>query len=104
MFDCVIPTRLGRHGSAMGLHQRVIIRNAAYREDFGPLFEGCACHTCTHYSRAYLRHLFKADEHLGGTLLSIHNVYFLVHLMRDARQAILDGRYGDFLQARGLRD
>lgn len=102
MFDCVIPTRLGRHGSAMGLHERVIIRNSAHREDFSPLFEDCACYTCTHYTRAYLRHLFKAEEQLGGTLLSIHNIHFLVHLMRDARQAILAGRYGDFLSERGM--
>lgn len=102
MFDCVIPTRLGRHGNAIGLHKRIIIRNAAYREDFSPLFDDCNCHTCTHYTRAYLRHLFKAEEFLGGTLLSIHNTHFLVHLMRDARLAILDGRYGDFLKEKGL--
>lgn len=103
MFDCVIPTRLGRHGTAMGLHERVIIRNAANREDFGPLFADCSCYTCQNHSRAYLRHLFKAEEQLGGTLLSIHNIHFLVQLMRDARSAILAGRYGDYLQERGLQ-
>jgi queuine tRNA-ribosyltransferase len=97
MFDCVIPTRVGRHGQALGLHEKIIIRNAANREDFSPLFADCPCHTCTNYTRAYLRHLFKAEEHLGGTLLSIHNIFFLVDLMRQARKAILDGRYGDFL-------
>ncbi len=104
MFDCVMPTRVGRHGTAMGLHERVIIRNASNKEDFGPLFEGCACHTCQNYSRAYIRHLFKAEEHLGGTLLSIHNIYFLVNLMREARHAIIAGRYGDFLKENNLGD
>ena len=102
MFDCVMPTRVGRHGSAMGLQERVIVRNAVNKEDFGPLFEGCACHTCQNYSRAYIRHLFKAEEHLGGTLLSIHNIYFLVNLMREARQAIIAGCYGDFLEEKGV--
>lgn len=98
MFDCVMPTRLGRHGNAVSLHKRVIIRNSQYKQDFSPLFDDCECHTCQHYTRAYIRHLFKAGEHLGGTLLSVHNVYFLVHLMRRARQAILEGKYGDFLK------
>lgn len=102
MFDCVIPTRVGRHGKAMGLHQDVIIRNSANTRDFGPLYEDCACYTCKNYTRAYIRHLFKAGEHFGGTLLSIHNIHFLVHLMRDARQAILAGRYGDFLSEKQI--
>lgn len=97
MFDCVLPTRLGRHGQAMWLNDRVVLHNSKNREDFGPLFEDCNCHTCTHYTRAYIRHLFKAEEHLSGTLVSIHNVHFLVDLMRQARRAILEGRYGDFL-------
>ena len=97
MFDCVIPTRVGRHGKAMGLHKDVIIRNSANTRDFGPLYDDCSCYTCTNYTRAYIRHLFKAGEHFGGTLLSIHNIHFLVHLMRDARKAILAGKYGDFL-------
>jgi queuine tRNA-ribosyltransferase len=102
MFDCVIPTRLGRHGQAMWLNDRVVLHNARNREDFSPLFADCRCHTCQHYTRAYIRHLFKAEEQLAGTLVSLHNIHFLVHLMRDARQAILAGCYGDFLQARGL--
>lgn len=102
MFDCVIPTRLGRHGQAMGLHDRVIITHSKNREDFGPLFENCSCHTCQNYSRAYIRHLYKADEQLSGTLLSIHNIHFLVNLMREARTAILEGRYGDHLDTLGI--
>ncbi|HEY9843339.1 MAG TPA: tRNA guanosine(34) transglycosylase Tgt [Candidatus Obscuribacterales bacterium] len=102
MFDCVMPTRLGRHGQAMWLKDRVILANSSNREHFGPLFEDCACHTCTHYTRAYIRHLFKAGEQLAGTLVSIHNIHFLVDLMRQARTAILAGRYGDFLNERGI--
>ena len=102
MFDCVMPTRLGRHGQAMWLNDRVILNNSKNREDFGPLFEDCKCHTCRLYSRAYIRHLFKAGEQLAGTLVSIHNIHFLVDLMRQARQAILDGSYGDFLSERGI--
>lgn len=102
MFDCVIPTRLGRHGTAMHLHHRVIVQNAAYKEDFTPLFENCTCYTCQNFTKAYIRHLFKAKEQLSGTLISIHNIHFLVTLMKQARQAILDGRYGDFLVEMGL--
>lgn len=102
MFDCVIPTRLGRHGQAMWLNDRVVLHNAKNREDFSPLFADCDCYTCQNYTKAYIRHLFKAEEQLAGTLVSIHNIHFLVHLMRDARQAILNGHYGDFLTERGL--
>jgi queuine tRNA-ribosyltransferase len=102
MFDCVIPTRLGRHGQAMWLNDRVVLQNAKNREDFSPLFADCKCYTCKNYTKAYIRHLFKAEEQLAGTLVSIHNIHFLVHLMRDARQAILAGTYGDFLAERGL--
>ena len=102
MFDCVIPTRLGRHGQAMWLNDRVVLGNSKNREHFGPLFEDCACHTCRNYTRAYIRHLFKAEEQLAGTLVSIHNIHFLVDLMRQARRAIFAGSYGDFLTERGI--
>lgn len=102
MFDCVIPTRLGRHGQAMWLKDRVVLNNQINREHFGPLFEDCRCHTCQNYTRAYIRHLFKAGEYLAGTLVSIHNIHFLVDLMRQARRAILEGRYGDFLSEKGM--
>lgn len=102
MFDCVIPTRLGRHGQAMWLHDRVVLHHARNREDFSPLFAQCGCFTCKNYTKAYIRHLFKAEEQLAGTLVSIHNIHFLVHLMREARQAILAGSYGDFLRERGV--
>jgi len=92
IFDCVLPTRLARHSSAMIPHGRLNLVNAQYSRDPGPLLPGCQCYTCTHFSRAYLRHLVKAKEILGHVLLTLHNVHFLLTLMRDFRQAILDGR------------
>ena len=89
MFDCVIPTRLARHGQVfMQNHERVNIRRNEFREDLAPLLEGCDCYTCQHYSRAYLRHLFVAKEILATTLLSIHNVRYLVRLVDEIRAGI----------------
>ncbi|MCL5039124.1 MAG: tRNA guanosine(34) transglycosylase Tgt, partial [Firmicutes bacterium] len=82
MFDCVLPTRLARHGSALVPWGRLNLRNLQYARDFRPLDQACSCYTCRHYSRAYLRHLVKADELLAHRLLSIHNVYYLVRLTR----------------------
>lgn len=92
-FDCVAPTRLGRNGALYTARGRMNITNAAYARDLGPIEEGCGCYTCAHFTRAYLAHLFRADEMLAGTLASIHNLYFLIHLVGRLRQALLDGRF-----------
>lgn len=96
MFDCVLPTRIARHGTAMTTHGRMIIKNKEYERDFTPLDPDCDCYTCRHYSRAYLRHLFKADEMLGYRLMSIHNVSYLVKLTANIRKAIAEDRFLEF--------
>jgi len=93
LFDCVAPTRNGRNGSAYTPDGPLNIRNAAHRQDAGPLDPTCDCETCHTYSRGYLRHLFLAEELLGLRLLSLHNVRFLVRLMHQARERILDGTF-----------
>lgn len=93
LFDCVAPTRMGRNGAAFTTDGRLNIRRAALRDDPRPLDATCGCATCRRFSRAYLRHLFLADEMLGMRLLSLHNVHFLVALMRDARTAIRAGTF-----------
>jgi len=98
MFDCVIPTRYGRNGTAFTSSGKIIIRNAAYTEDFRPLDSQCGCYTCQNFSRAYLRHLFNAKEMLGLVLLSLHNVYFFLDLMRQIRQAIREDKLSQFKQ------
>ena len=94
LFDCVAPTRMGRNGAALTRDGRINLRNARFRDDPGPLDEGCDCAACARFSRAYVRHLVMADEMLGLRLLSLHNVHFLVALMRDARRALGDGTFG----------
>ncbi|WP_135555022.1 tRNA guanosine(34) transglycosylase Tgt [Paenibacillus cymbidii] len=96
MFDCVLPTRIARNGTVMTGTGRLVVRNAKYAEDFGPLDPACTCYTCRHYSRAYIRHLIKADETFGIRLTSIHNLHFLLELMRGVRQAIREDRLLDF--------
>ncbi len=96
MFDCVLPTRIARHGALMTSKGRVNIRKAEYAEDFTPLDPECDCYTCKNYTKAYLRHLYVCDETFGKRLLSIHNVRFLIHLMEEARKAIKEDRFGDF--------
>jgi queuine tRNA-ribosyltransferase len=98
MFDCVIPTRYGRNGTAFTSFGKIIIRNAAYTEDFRPLDPKCGCYVCQNFSRAYLRHLFNAKEMLGLVLLSLHNVYFFLELMRRIRQAIKEDKFSQFKQ------
>lgn len=93
LFDCVAPTRMGRNGTAFTSVGRVNVRNADLRRDARPLDPACTCATCSRFSRGYLRHLFVSDEVLGLRLLSLHNVHFLVSLMRQARQSILDGSF-----------
>jgi queuine tRNA-ribosyltransferase len=93
LFDCVAPTRMGRNGTAFTSDGRVNVRRSELRNDPRPLDATCECSTCTRFSRAYLRHLFVAEEILGLRLLSLHNVHFLVALMRRARAAIADGSF-----------
>ena len=99
MFDCVLPTRTARMGTAFSSTGRMNMRNAKFTEDFGPLDAQCSCPVCQKYSRAYIRHLVKMNEILGGILLSIHNLHFLLDLMRRAREAIEAGEYKQFLDA-----
>ena len=96
MFDCVLPTRTARMGTAFSSTGRMNMRNAKYTRDFTPLDHNCTCPTCQNYTRAYLRHLVKQNEMLGAILLSVHNLHFLLDLMRRARQAVLAGEYEQF--------
>ncbi|PLT30877.1 tRNA guanosine(34) transglycosylase Tgt [Peribacillus deserti] len=96
MFDCVLPTRIARNGTLMTSNGRVVIKNAKYARDFGPLDENCSCHVCQNYSRAYIRHLIRCEETLGIRLTTYHNLHFLVNLMEQVRQAIREDRLGDF--------
>ena len=88
MFDCVLPTRIARNGTCMTSSGRLVVRNAKYARDFRPLDENCDCHVCRNYSRAYIRHLVKSNETFGFRLTTYHNLYFLLQLMRQVRQAI----------------
>ncbi len=96
MFDCVMPTRIARHGSFFAENGRGTIKNKEFEEDFRPLVEGCDCYTCQNHSRAYIRHLFRVKESTASTLMSIHNIHHLVKLMQDARQAILEDNFQNF--------
>ena len=96
MFDCVFPTRVARNGTAITSQGRVVIRNAAYAEDFSPLDPECDCYTCRNYSRAYLRHLIRCDEIFGLRLMSLHNLHYLIKLMGRIREAILQNNYPEF--------
>lgn len=96
MFDCVLPTRIARNGATMTSQGRVVVRNAKYARDFSPLDPECDCYTCRNYTKAYLRHLIKADETFGIRLTTYHNLYFLLRLMEQVRQAIKEDRLLDF--------
>jgi queuine tRNA-ribosyltransferase len=96
MFDCVLPTRLGRTGSALTWSGRLNLKNARYAQDPAPLQEGCACQACTRFSRAYIRHLVNQQELLGLRLLSLHNLRFLLDLTAGARTAIEQGEFGSY--------
>lgn len=96
MFDCVLPTRIARNGTAMTSQGKVVVRNATYAEDFTPLDPECDCYACKNYSRAYIRHLIKANEILGARLITTHNLHFLLNLMKQIRQAIMEDRLLDF--------
>jgi len=92
MADCVLPTRIARNGTTLTSHGKLVIRNAKYAKDFGPLDTECDCYTCRNYSRAYIRHLFNVNEILGSRLATIHNLYFLIKLMENIREAIKEDR------------
>lgn len=96
MCDCVLPTRIARHGLAMTSCGRVNIKNAKYERDWEPLDPECDCYTCRNYSKAYLRHLFKADEMLSSMLLSNHNLHFLINMMGKIREAIEEDRFLEY--------
>lgn len=96
MFDCVLPTRIARHGMAMTSQGRVNIKNAKYERDFTPLDPNCDCYTCRNYSKAYLRHLFKSDEILSSMLMTTHNLHFLVNTMAGIRKAIEEDRFLEY--------
>ena len=96
LFDCVLPTRLGRNGTIYTKYGKISITNTKYRDDFTPIEDDCECYTCKSYTRAYIAHLFHGKEMLAGTLASIHNVYFLNKLVSDMRQAILDDKFFEF--------
>ena len=100
MFDCVLPTRLARHAAAFSSEGRVSLRNARFREDFGPLDPTCSCMTCTLHSRAYLHHLTHTKEMLGSTLLSIHNIHYLHQETQACRKAILEGRFKEHYETK----
>lgn len=100
MFDCVMPTRVARHGSYFTPTGKKIIRNAEHKEAFSPLVDDCACYTCQNHTRAYLRHIFRMGETTAATLLSIHNIYTLVQLAKDSRAHIIAGTFEDFYQQR----
>ncbi|MBV6733079.1 tRNA guanosine(34) transglycosylase Tgt [Priestia megaterium] len=96
MFDCVLPTRIARNGTLMTNEGRLVVKNAKYAEDFGPIDPNCDCYTCQNYSRAYIRHLIRCNETFGIRLTSYHNLYFLLNLMEQVREAIREDRLGDF--------
>lgn len=99
IFDCVLPTRLARHSTALVVGSKLNLRNAQYTRDPQPVAADCACYTCRHFSRAYLRHLVLANEILAHVLLTTHNVHFLLELMRQMRAAIATGTFSAFAQA-----
>ncbi len=96
MFDCVLPTRLARHANASTRHGKINLKNAKYREDFTPLEHDCDCYACKHYTKAYIRHLIIAGEVLGGRLLSIHNLRFLIRMTEEIRKAIDENRFLEY--------
>jgi queuine tRNA-ribosyltransferase len=93
MFDCVMPTRNARNGWLFTRHGDLRLRNARYRDDTGPIDPDCACHACSHFSRAYIHHLQKVNEILGARLATIHNLHYYLELMRAMREAIEEGRF-----------
>lgn len=96
MFDCVLPTRIARHGTAMTTHGRLLLKNKEFERDFTPVDDRCDCYCCKNYTKAYIRHLLKANEILAYRLLSIHNINFLLRLTEGARKAIKEDRFLEY--------
>ena len=96
MFDCVLPTRLARHGVAMTKHGNISIKNSKFERDWKPLDPECDCYACKHYTRGYIRHLFKSDEIMSSMLLSEHNIHFLVKTMEKIRKSIEEDRFLEY--------
>jgi queuine tRNA-ribosyltransferase len=96
MFDCVLPTRVARNGTAYTRRGALGIKGASYKMDFGPIEEGCDCFCCKHFTRAYIRHLLRANEILGLRMLSVHNTHMYLKVMTDVRAAIAAGTFPDF--------
>ena len=96
MFDCVMPTRNARNGTAFTSQGKVVVKNAAYAKDESPLDPACECPVCRRYTRAYIRHLFVAHEMLAAMLTTLHNLYFYLDTMRKIRQAICSGEFEKF--------
>ena len=96
MFDCVMPTRNARKGSVFTSRGKLVVKNAANAYDHGPMDPECTCYACRNFSRAYMRHLFAADEMLGARLASLHSLTFYVTMMREMRAAIIKGDFGDW--------
>ncbi len=99
LFDCVLPTRLGRNGTIYTKHGKISITNAQFRNDFSPVDDECNCYTCQGYTKSYIAHMFHGKEMLGGTLASIHNVHFIVTLVKKIRQSILDNTFTEFKES-----
>lgn len=99
MFDCVLSTRIARNGTVMTSNGRLVVKNAKYARDFSPMDPNCDCYACRNYTRAYIRHLIKANETFGIRLTSYHNTYFLLNLMKQIRQAIRDDNLLEFREA-----
>lgn len=96
MFDCVMPSRIARHGSFFTYYGRGNIKNKKFESDFSPMVEGCKCYACQNHSRAYIRHLFRANEATAGILMTIHNIHFLVNLMKESQVAIQNDVFEEF--------
>src|SRR3989339_58701 len=96
LFDCVAPTRLGRNGTLYTKKGKIIIMNKKFRDDYSPIEKDCICYSCKNYTKAYIAHLFHGKEMLAGTLASIHNLHFIVNLVKNARQSILDDNFYEF--------
>ena len=96
LFDCIAPTRMGRHGGVHTRDGRLNLKNAKFVNDFTPIEEGCTCYTCTHHTRAYIAHLFRGEEMTAATLASIHNLHFILRLVEKIRESILNGTFLKF--------
>ena len=96
MFDCVLPTRVARNGTAFTRKGSISIKGGAYKADFRPIEEGCDCFACKHFTRAYLRHLLNVGEILGLRMLSVHNTRMYLKVMEDIRSTIADGTFAEF--------